>query len=84
MSKTHFSPLFSGSSRIKHYVSHGVITGLALALSAGLAWAGSGGGSGSGAAPEIDPTVAISGLTVLAGALLLIADRVRKSRFGRR
>jgi hypothetical protein len=78
MSNQNFLPTSSGRQRIKHSVGHGLIIGLALTLPAGMAWAG--GGDPSGSAPEIDPTVAISGLTVLTGALLLIADRVRKSR----
>ena len=80
MSNQNFIPTSSGRQRIKHSMRHGLIVGLALTLPSGMAWAGGGGGGSSGSAPEIDPTVSISGLTVLTGALLLIADRVRKSR----
>lgn len=53
-----------------------VVLGLALCACAsahGLAF-----GSGSGAKPEIDPSLAISGLTLLAGTLAVL--RVRRSK----
>jgi hypothetical protein len=44
----------------------------------GGSWSGSGGGGGQIAAPEIDPSSAVSALTLLLGGLVVLRGRFRK------
>jgi len=44
----------------------------------GGGWGGNGGGGGQIAAPEIDPSSAVSALTLLLGGLVVLRGRFRK------
>ena len=79
--------------RIRRSVGWSLFLAAALCFPTGLAWAqGNGNGNANGwdnpnnphySAPEIDAGVAASALAILTGGILLVGDRVRKSRRNR-
>ena len=82
--------------RIRRSVGWSLFLAAALCLPTAPVWALGGGdypwwnpppdngnGTPTRSAPEIDASVAVSALAVLTGGLLLVGDRVRKSRRNR-
>jgi hypothetical protein len=57
--------------------SSALVLGLVLLLSA-PAFAHDHQGGGSGAAPEVDPSLAVAGISFLAGSLVVLRSRLRK------
>jgi hypothetical protein len=87
----HLSMPSSGTPRrVRGPISLVLVLASALLLSLGTAWAGNdnnqgnendqGNGTKTTSAPEIDSSVAVSALAILTGGILVVGDRVRKSR----
>ena len=62
----------------KKWMPSVLMLGLILLVSAPAYAHGRHGGGGSGSAPEVDPSLAVAGISFLAGSLVVLRSRLRK------